>query len=104
MDKPRYQIVLRRVEREQVTLDTLAASAGLHPTLVEGFVECGLLEPDERTGTHMLFNVACIARLRMIERLRHDVGINLSGIGVILNMRDRLTALQRENAWLRNQQ
>jgi hypothetical protein len=57
-----------------------------------------------RTGTHMLFNVACITCLRMIERLHHDVDINLSGIGVILNMLDRLTALQRENAWLRNQQ
>jgi MerR family transcriptional regulator, heat shock protein HspR len=104
MDKPRYQIVPCRVEREQVTLEVLAASAGLHPTLVECFIEYGLIEPDERAGAHMLFNVACITRLRMIQRLRHDVGVNLSGIGVILNMLDRLTALQRENAWLRNQQ
>jgi MerR family transcriptional regulator, heat shock protein HspR len=104
MDKPRYQIVPCRVEREQVTLEVLAASAGLHPTLVECFIELGLIEPDERAGAHMLFNVACITRLRMIQRLRHDVGVNLSGIGVILNMLDRLTALQRENAWLRNQQ
>jgi DNA-binding transcriptional MerR regulator len=103
MDKPRYQIVPCRVEREQVTLDVLAARAGLHPTLVECFIEFGLIEPDERAGAHMLFNVACITRLRMIQRLRHDVGVNLSGIGVILNMLDRLTALQRENAWLRNQ-
>ena len=104
MDKPRYQIVPCCVEREQVTLDELAARVGLHPTLVECFLEFGLIKPDERAGAQMLFNVACIARLRMIERLRHDVGVNLSGIGVILNMLDRLTALQRENAWLRNQQ
>ena len=57
MSEPRYQIVLRRVEREQVTLDQLAASAGLHPTLVECFVEFGLIEPDERAGRSMLFNV-----------------------------------------------
>jgi DNA-binding transcriptional MerR regulator len=104
MSEQRYQIVLRRVEREQITLDELAARAGLHPTLVECFIEFGLIEPDERAGAHMLFNVACLTRLRMIERLRHEVGINLSGIGVILNMLDRLTALQRENAWLRKQQ
>jgi DNA-binding transcriptional MerR regulator len=104
MNKPLYQIVSCRVEREQVTLDELAARAGLHPTLVQCFLEFGLIEPDERAGTQMLFNVACITRLRMIERLRHDIGVNLSGIAVILNMLDRLTTLQRENAWLRNQQ
>jgi len=65
-------------------------------------VEFGLLEPDERAGARMLFNVACITRLRMIERLRHDIGVNLSGIAVILDMLDRLTTLQRENAWLRD--
>ena len=40
----------------------------------------------------------------MIERLRRDVGINLSGIAAILDLLDRLTALQRENERLRNQQ
>ena len=104
MNEHRYQIVLRHVEREQVTLEELAASAGLHPTLVECFLEFGLIKPDERAGAQMLFNVACITRLRMIECLRRDVDINLSGIGVILNMLDCLTALQRENVWLRNQQ
>ena len=104
MDKPRYQLVPCHVEREQITLEGLAASAGLHPTLVECFVDFGLLEPDERAGAQMLFNVACITRLRMIERLRRDVGINLSGIAAILDLLDRLTALQRENAWLRSQQ
>ena len=104
MSEARYQIVLRRVEREQITLDVLAASAGLHPSLVECFVEFGLIEPVERAGGQQLFNVGCITRLRMIVRLRRDVGVNLSGIAVILNMLDRLTALQRENAWLRNRQ
>jgi DNA-binding transcriptional MerR regulator len=103
MNTPRYQLVLHRIEREQITLDALAASVGLHPALVEAFVEFGLIEPDERTGEQMLFNVACITRLRMIARLRHDIGINLPGIAVILQMHDRLTLLQRENALLRNQ-
>ena len=39
MSDLRYPIVLRRIEREQVTLATLAASVEVHPTLVEGFVE-----------------------------------------------------------------
>ncbi|SRR5712692_10566295 len=103
MGEPRYQIVPRRSEREQVTLDALAASAGLHPALVKCFIDFGLIEPDERVGTQMLFNVACIARLRTIVRLCRDIGANLPGIAVILDMLDRLAALQRENAWLRSQ-
>jgi chaperone modulatory protein CbpM len=92
-----YQIVLSRNEREQLTLDTLARSAGLHPALVERFVEFGLLEPAEREGTHLVFEAAAVLRLRMIERLRSEIGINLAGIAVILDLLDRLHDLQSEN-------
>jgi hypothetical protein len=39
MSETRSQIVLHRVERESVTLDALAAHRGLHPALIERFVE-----------------------------------------------------------------
>jgi DNA-binding transcriptional MerR regulator len=68
----------------------------VHPALIEYFVEYGLLEPSARTGTQLLFDTACIARLRTIERLRRDLGANLAGIAVILDLLERLTALQRE--------
>jgi len=103
MTEQRYQLVLRRNEREQVTLESLAAYAGLHPSRVEGYVEFGLLDPVEWVGSQALFDVAAVPRLRMIERLRHDIGINLAGISVILDMLDRLRASQSENDWLRGQ-
>ena len=96
MSEPRAYITLSRSEPEQLTLEGLAACAGVHPTLIQHFVEYGLLEPSARTGTQWLFDTACIARLRMIERLRRDLGANLAGIAVILDLLDRLTALQRE--------
>src|ERR1043166_6621556 len=96
MRKPRGPITLSRTEPEQLTLDGLAACTGVHPALIQHFVEYGLLEPSARTGTQWLFDAACIARLRMIERLRRDLGANLAGIGVILDLLDRLTSLQRE--------
>jgi DNA-binding transcriptional MerR regulator len=96
MRKPRAPITLRRTEPEQLTLNGLAACTGLHPALIEYFVDYGLLEPNARTGTQLLFDAACIARLRMIERLRRDLGANLAGIAVILDLLDRLTTLQRE--------
>jgi DNA-binding transcriptional MerR regulator len=98
----RYQIVLRREERQQLTLDALAASAGMHPALVERFVELGLIEPIERAGGWSVFDVSAVPRLRMIGRLRESLGINLAGVAVILDLLDKFCALQRENDVLRS--
>ena len=96
MRVPHAHIILARIEPEQLTLEGLAACAGVHPARIEYFVEYGLLEPIARTGTQWLFDTACLARLRMIERLRRDLGANLAGIAVVLDLLDRLTTLQRE--------
>jgi len=103
MSETRYHIVLRRSERERVTLEALAAGAGVHPALVQSFVEFGLIEPVERVGAQLLFDSDCVVRLRTIMRLRHDLGANLPGVAVILDMLDRIAALQREITWLRDQ-
>jgi len=104
MRERRYEIVLCRREREQLTLEMLAAAAEIHPGLVEQFVAYGLLEPVEWAGQMLLFDAAAVPRLRMILRLRRDTGVNLAGIGMILDLLDRLHALEHENQWLRAQQ
>ncbi|HKX27963.1 MAG TPA: chaperone modulator CbpM [Blastocatellia bacterium] len=96
MAERHYQIVLYRDPRRQLTLEALASTSGLHPALVERFVEFGLLDPVECAGTPLFFDVAAVLRLRTIERLRREVGINLSGIAVVLDLLDRLRASQRE--------
>jgi len=92
---------IERIEGELVTLDGLAARAGLHPTLIERFVEYGLIEPVERAGAHMLFDVDCVARVRKIERLRRHLGTNLASVAVILDLLDRLSKLEQEIERLR---
>jgi len=104
MRERRYEIVLCRRERDQLTLERLAAAAEIHPDLVERFVAYGLLEPVEWVGPVLLFDAAAVPRLQIIMRLRRDTGVNLAGIGMILDMLDRLRALERENQWLRAQQ
>jgi DNA-binding transcriptional MerR regulator len=96
MSEPRAHIILGRLDPERLTLEGLAARAGVHPALIRYFVEYGLIEPVAQQGTQWLFDTTCIARLRMIERLRRDLGANLAGIAVILDLRERLTTLQRE--------
>lgn len=98
----RYEIVFRRPDRQLLTLENLADHADMHPALVERYVECGLLEPSARDGGNLLFDAAAVSRLRTIGRLRENLGINLAGIAVILDLLDKVCALQRENEIQRN--
>lgn len=97
MKAQRYDIVLARREPQQLTLEALAAHAGLHPALVERFVELGLIEPVEWQGATLFFDAAAVPRLRTIGRLRESLGINVAGIAVIMDLLDRFCALQRIN-------
>lgn len=101
MAGPRYDIVLCRRESQRLTVEMLAAGAGMHPALVERFVECGLIEPVEWQGATILFDAAAVPRLRMIGRLRESLGINVAGVAVILDLLDRLCALKQTNETLR---
>ena len=93
--------IVRRMEHVFLSLEDLAGAAGLHPGLVEQFVDYGLLEPLAGSGPRSLFPVSSVDRLRRIVRLRSELGVNLAGIAIILEMRERLVGLQRELARLR---
>ena len=102
MAEQRYDLVLYRREPQQLTLETLAAHAGVHPALVEHFVELGLIEAIEWEGARLVFDASAVPRLRMIGRLRESLGINLAGVAVVLDLLDKFCALQRENEVLRS--
>ena len=98
----RYPLVASRIPWRTLTLEQASEAAGIHPVLVERFVEFGLLEPAERTGPEMRFDGPSLQRLLAISRLRRDLGVNLQGVGVILDLVDRLAALERELEWRRD--
>jgi chaperone modulatory protein CbpM len=93
----RYEIVLRRHETQQLTLDELATRADMHPGLVQRFVELGLIEPIGSDGLGSFFDASAVPRLRTIGRLRESLGINVAGVAVIMDLLDRFCALQRAN-------
>jgi hypothetical protein len=101
MRELRYEMVLWCEERDRLTLAGLAYACGVHPMHVERLVELGLVEPCELAGDCALFDVACVPRVRLIERLRRDTGANLQGLAVIMHMLDRTRELQREVEALR---
>lgn len=84
-----------------LSLEDLALAAGLHPDMVGRLVEYGLLETSAGASGSALFPASSVERLRSIMRLKSDLGVNLAGIAVILDMRERLVGLQAELARLR---
>jgi MerR family transcriptional regulator/heat shock protein HspR len=101
MTVSQYQIVLYSADNQRLTLDDLASHAGMHPALVERLVEFGLVTPLKQEGP-TLFDPSAVSRLRTTARLRQNLGINLAGISVILDLVDKICALQRENQYLRS--
>jgi chaperone modulatory protein CbpM len=102
MSELKYQIVVYKDDEQQLTKAELSAATGLHPALIEKFVEFGLIEPARRSGAQLLFYPSTVLRLKMIQRLRRDVGLNVSSLGVILDLIDKVWELKRENDFLRS--
>jgi DNA-binding transcriptional MerR regulator len=96
-------VVLWRLEHSLLTLEDLASITGVHPELIGKFVSYGLLEPAGGSGNCPLFAPSTVQLVRCIVRLRRDLGVNLPGIAVILEMRQRMEALQREIQRLRGE-
>jgi hypothetical protein len=97
----RYELAVRSILSDQITLDELAARAGMHPELVARLVEAGLMETVSAPGDLFIFDSSKVRRLRCIMRLRNDLGINLQGVAVVFDLVERLQDLERENASLR---
>jgi DNA-binding transcriptional MerR regulator len=96
-----YEIIIRQNWRHLLAIEDLALAADIHPQLVEYFVEYGLIEPVERIGPKLYFQNEAISRLKMIQRLRTDMGINLPGIAMIFDLTGKVQELQQEVKWLR---
>ena len=97
MPLQRYEIVITHEEdNDELTLEGLAQRAGVHPALVERFVQLDLLQPVDG-GPNPHFEFSALIRLRMICRLRRTLGINCAGVAVIFDLLDRLSAVRREN-------
>jgi MerR family transcriptional regulator/heat shock protein HspR len=67
----------------------------LHPQTLRRYEEIGLIKPVRASGRR-LYSPRDLERLRKINRLVNDLGVNLAGVEVILNMSERMEYLQRE--------
>ena len=68
----------------------------LHPQTLRLYERVGLLKPSRSEGNTRLYTDADLDRLEVILTLTREMGVNLAGIEIILNMREKMAEMQRE--------
>jgi DNA-binding transcriptional MerR regulator len=107
MSSVRYQIVRYRYYESPgagrlLTVSELAQLVQLHPNMIDCLVDLALVDP-AANEPEVLFHDTVVPRIWKIMRLRRDLGINWKGMGVVLDLLDRIEELEREVARLRRQ-
>ena len=82
------------------TISVVAEMYGIHPQTLRMYEREGLLKPSRSEGNTRLYTDADLNRLDLIVNLTRELGVNLAGVEVILNMRDKMESMQREMAQL----
>ena len=78
------------------TISAVAELYDIHPQTLRLYEREGLLKPSRSVGNTRLFEDADLERLEIILSLTRDLGVNLAGVEIILNMREKMDAMQRE--------
>ena len=82
-DKGRYMISIA------------AELVGMHPQTLRIYEQKGLVRPKRTSGNTRLYSDADLDRLRLIQRLTTDYGLNLAGVEMVLGLEDQLRKMQR---------
>ena len=77
-------------------ISAVAESYGIHPQTLRMYEREGLLKPSRSEGNTRLYTEDDVERLELILSLTRDLGVNLAGVEVVLNMRQRMEEMQRE--------
>ena len=85
------------------TIGVVSRMVDLHPQTLRNYEQMGLVVPHRTEGNIRLYSPAEVERLRKINRLTQELGVNLAGVAVILHMTDQIEALQTEIAALQAQ-
>ena len=90
MTAPRYALA----RLPGLSIDELASRCGLHPEMVRRFVALGLLPCRRDSRGSLWFDPSVLATIARIQRLRTGLGLNYAGIGVVLDLLNRIDELE----------
>src|SRR5215470_4247868 len=68
----------------------------IHPQTLRLYEREGLLKPSRSDGNTRLYTDEDLERLEVILKLTRDLGVNLAGVEIILNMREKMAEMQRQ--------
>jgi MerR family transcriptional regulator/heat shock protein HspR len=68
----------------------------VHPQTLRLYERLGLLKPSRTQGNTRVYTEQDLARLEIILTLSRELGVNLAGIEVVLNMRDKMMEMERQ--------
>jgi len=92
-------IMVRKENQSGQALFMISAVAqryDIHPQTLRLYEREGLLKPSRTEGNTRLYSQADLDRLETILTLTRDLGVNLAGVEIILNMRQKMDRMQRE--------
>jgi MerR family transcriptional regulator/heat shock protein HspR len=84
-------------------ISVAARMVGMHAQSLRNYERVGLIQPRRSRGRIRLYSQSDIERLRNIQRMMQDLGVNLAGVEVILNMRETMARMEREMERLREE-
>lgn len=82
-------------EQVRLNLRELCSACGVHAELVIEMVSEGIAEPTGSSPVNWLFNGYAIKRVQKALRLQHDLGVNLAGAALALDLLEELEELRR---------
>ena len=82
------------LEEEEITLADLTRTCRVRTEWVMELVDEGVIEPRQRTGPQWRFSATSIVRVERARRLQSDLGVNLAGVALALQLLDRIEALE----------
>ncbi len=88
---------MRRQETEEpvYVISIAARLVGMHPQSLRMYERIGLIQP-ARSGNKRLYSARDIERLRRIQHLTQDMGVNLAGVEVVFDLLEKMDLLRQE--------
>ena len=84
----------RKSEQKFVMISVVAERYDIHPQTLRLYEREGLIKPVRSAGNTRLYDEEALRRLEIILTLTRDLGVNLAGVEVILNMKERMDKMQ----------
>lgn len=77
-------------------ISAVAEKYGIHPQTLRMYEREGLIKPSRSEGNTRLYTEEDLERLEVVLELTRELGVNLAGVEIILNMREKMAAMQKQ--------